>query len=105
MNKVALLSNVHNGQQVSLHLRKIEYIVKKKIRSPDNLSLMVPIPEGLRLDLSAKYTTPSTLSSKSSKKFFMWEVAPMSRIHASPQEENEVLNKSSVTPIFQWETT
>jgi hypothetical protein len=35
----------------------------------------------------------------------MWEVAHVSRSHASPQEANEVLNNSSVTPILQWETT
>jgi hypothetical protein len=68
MNRVALLSDVHKGQQAPFQLRKIEYIVQKKIGNPGNLSLMVPIPEGLRLDLSAKYTMPSTLSLKSSKK-------------------------------------
>jgi hypothetical protein len=32
--------------------------------------MMVPIPEGLRLELSAKYTMPSTFSLKSSKSLF-----------------------------------
>jgi hypothetical protein len=31
MNRVALLSNVHKEQQAPLQLRKIEYIVMKKI--------------------------------------------------------------------------
>jgi hypothetical protein len=31
MNKMALLSNVHKGQQASLQLKKIEYNVQKKI--------------------------------------------------------------------------
>jgi hypothetical protein len=66
---------------------------------------MVPTLEGLRLDLFAKYTMSSTLSSKSSKIYlrnFMWEVAPLSRIHASPQEASEALNKSSVTHTLEW---
>jgi hypothetical protein len=70
--------------------------------------MMVPIPEGLILDLYAKYTMPSTLSSKYSKKSIrnvMWEVVPVSRIHAYTQEANQVSNTSSVTPILQWETT
>jgi hypothetical protein len=65
---------------------------------------MVPIPEGLRLDLYAKYTMPSTLSLKSSKKSLrniMREVAPVSRSHASFQGLYTVLNKSYVTPILQ----
>jgi hypothetical protein len=68
---------------------------------------MVPIPECLRLDLSAKYTVPSTFSSKYSNKYLcnvMWEVASMSRIHTSLQEGNGVLKKYSVTPILKWET-
>jgi hypothetical protein len=80
---------------------------RRKFGSVGNLSLMVLILEGLRIDLSAKYTTPSTLSSKSSKKSLqnvMWEVAPVLRSYESPQEENELLNNSSINPILQWET-
>jgi hypothetical protein len=72
--------------------------------SPTNLSMRVPIPEGLRLDLFAKYTTPSTLSSNYlniSLRKFMSEVTHVSRSHESPQEENEVLKKSLVTPILR----
>jgi hypothetical protein len=65
---------------------------------------MVPIPIGLTLDLSTKYSAPFTLSFNSSKKSLpkvMWQVAPMSSNHVSIQESNEVLNKCSFMPIFQ----
>jgi hypothetical protein len=64
----------------------------------------VPILEGLKIELFSKCTMSSTLSLKSLKntlRNIMWEVAPLSRSHASFQELYKVLNIYSVTPILQ----
>ena len=65
---------------------------------------MVPIPLGLRMDLSAKDTLPSTLSLKYSKQYFInarWQVAPVLRNQVFIQDENQVLNKTSFIPTLQ----
>lgn len=90
MNRVDLLLVVHKGKQVPLQLRKIEHMMQKKIWESRELKHDVTIPKDLRLDLFAKYIMSFTLSLKSSKKSLgnaMWEVAFVSRSHASLQEQ------------------
>ena len=99
-----LLSISHKRKQVSLHLWKIENIMQPKIRKSRQFELDGSNFLGLNLDLYAKYTNPSTLSFRSSKKSFlkiMWKVALVSSNHVYLLEANEALNRTLCTPILQ----
>jgi len=85
-----------------LNSRRYKTSCRKKSGRPGSLSLIVPSPDGLSFDLSAKYTTPSIILVNYSKKSllkFMWQVAPESSNQSFFQEASEALNKSLVSNI------